>query len=429
MKLLRGFAMASLVLAIGGCPRGVPDGVVVVDFWGMGREGEVVRALVPEFERQNPGIRVRVQQIPWTAAQEKLLTAFAGDAMPDVAQLGNTWVPQFQMLNAIEDLTERVAASQAVLEQDYFDGIWDTNVIGGRLYGVPWYVDTRLLFYRKDILEAAGHPEPPRTWDEWMQMMRDVKRVTGPGNYAALLPTNEWQHPIVLAMQAGSGILRENATRGDFTSPEFRRAFEFYVNIFREGLAPPVGAQHISNVYQEFARGYFAMYFTGPWNIGEFRRRLPPEMQDRWMTAPMPGPDGPESGLSLAGGASLVLFRSSRQKQAAWKLIEYLSDPETQARFYELTGNLPATVSTWDKVGLQDDRHAAAFYRQLQRVQPAPKLPEWERIVTRVFEYSEEVIQGGMRIDRALESLNRDIDAMLEKRRWMMERQRAEVPA
>ena len=129
-----------------------------VRFWAMGREGEVVEQLVPEFERRNPGIRVDVQQIPWSAAHEKLLTAFVGDATPDVAQLGNTWVPEFQALNALEPLDARAAASSTVPRADYFAGIWDTNVIDGQTYGLPWYVDTRVLFYRPDLMAAAGYP-------------------------------------------------------------------------------------------------------------------------------------------------------------------------------------------------------------------------------------------------------------------------------
>ena len=83
--------VAALVLAAGCGPS--TSGETVLRFWAMGREGEVVTALLPEFERANPGVRVKVQQLPWTAAHEKLLTAFAGDATPDVCQLGNTWVP------------------------------------------------------------------------------------------------------------------------------------------------------------------------------------------------------------------------------------------------------------------------------------------------------------------------------------------------
>src|SRR6202022_1064996 len=116
-----------------------------VKFWGLGREGEVVAAMIPEFERRNPGIRVDVQQIPWTAAHEKLLTAFVGESVPDAAQMGNTWVPGFNAIGALEDLTPWVAKSKTIDQSDYFAGIWATNVIDDKLYGVPWYVDTRLL--------------------------------------------------------------------------------------------------------------------------------------------------------------------------------------------------------------------------------------------------------------------------------------------
>ena len=130
----------------------------------MGREGEVVTELIPEFERTHPGVRVVVQQLPWSAAHEKLLTAFAGDATPDVCQLGNTWIPEFAAMRALEPLDSRVAASPSIAVADYFGGIWNTNVVDGALLGVPWYVDTRLLFYRRDLLLRAGFDAPPRFW-------------------------------------------------------------------------------------------------------------------------------------------------------------------------------------------------------------------------------------------------------------------------
>ncbi len=165
----------TFLVALAGC--GEPqDGRITLDFWAMGREGEVVQELTREFERENPGIRVRVQQIPWSAAHEKLLTAFAGDAMPDVFQLGATWVPEFVALGAISPLDDRIAASPGIAREDFFAGIVDPNEIDGRLWGLPWYVDTRLLFYRKDILARAGYPEPPRTWAEWRAAMAQIKR-------------------------------------------------------------------------------------------------------------------------------------------------------------------------------------------------------------------------------------------------------------
>src|SRR5688572_9800278 len=132
-----------LWLLLFGC-GGRDDGREVVKCWAMGREGEVVAELIPEFERLNPGIRVELQQIPWTAAHEKLLTAFAGRVTPDIAQLGSSWVPELVALGALEPLDEEVAASAQVQPRDFFPGNWSGNVIDGRTWGVPWYADTRL---------------------------------------------------------------------------------------------------------------------------------------------------------------------------------------------------------------------------------------------------------------------------------------------
>src|SRR5262245_39027315 len=98
--LLRG-AVAAGTVALAACTR--PENRAL-RFWAMGREGEVVGELLTDFAREHPGLTVRVEQLPWTAAHEKLLTAFAGDATPDVAQLGNTWIAELAALGALEPL-------------------------------------------------------------------------------------------------------------------------------------------------------------------------------------------------------------------------------------------------------------------------------------------------------------------------------------
>ena len=388
--------------------------------WAMGREGEVVQELLTEFERRNPTIRVRVQQLPWTAAHEKLLTAFAGDALPDVAQLGNTWVPEFFALNALERLDERVALSKVIAPADYFPGIWATNGVGGGLYGIPWYVDTRVLFYRKDLLARAGFAHPPRSWSEWRQALVAVKARSGEG-YAILLPLNEFEPLLALGLQQDEALLRDGGRRGNFSGDGFRRALAFYVDVFRLGLAPEMSNTQISNVWTEFGRGLFSFYISGPWNIGEFKRRLPDSLQGAWMTAPLPGPEGP--GASTAGGSSLVVFRSSKHKEAAWRLIEYLSEPAVQLRFHELTGNLPPRRSAWQDARLASDPYAKAFRDQLERAKAAPAVPQWERIVNEMQLTAERVVREKVAIDEALRDLDRRVDAMLEKRRWMLERE------
>ena len=417
-------AGACLALLATGCRDADASGATTLRFWAFGREGEVVQELVRDFEQQNPGVRVHVQQIPWTAAHEKLLTAYVGDATPDLAQLGNTWVPEFEALNALAPLDSMVASSGAAVDpHHFFGGVWATNVVDGRLYGIPWYVDTRVLFYRRDLLADAGYREMPTTWAEWKTAMRRMKGRMGRDRYPILLPTNEWPQPVIFGLQAGSPVLKDGGRFGAFSDSSFRRAFEFYVGLFREGLAPSVSSNEIANRYQEFERGNVAMMITGPWEIGEFKNRLAPEAQGRWMTAPLPGPEGP--GVSMAGGASLVLFRASEHKEAAWRLIEFLAQPRQQARFYGLTGNLPARREAWEDSALAASPYTRAFRAQLDRVVPLPKVPEWEQIATKVFEYGEVAVRGRVPVPQALARLDRDVNALLEKRRWMLDR---EVP-
>lgn len=406
-----------LVAALAAC-SGSPDPNQLT-FWALGREGEIVAQMMPEFERRT-GIRVDVQQIPWTAAHEKLLTSYVGESVPDLAQVGNTWVPEFEAIDAITDLTDLAADSTSVDEQDYFEGIWATNVVNERLYAIPWYVDTRVLFYRSDILAAAGYDEMPRTWSEWQQAMDEI---AGEGRYAILLPMDEWPQATILALQSGADLV-ENGRRGAFRDPEFIRGLETYVNMFRQGWAPVYSRTQVANRYLQFAEGEFAMMITGPWEIAEFRNRLPAERQDDWMTAPMPAPDGsPWPGVSLAGGSSLVIFRDSPRKEAAWKLIEYLSEPEQQIRFFELMRNLPARRSAWEANSIRSNPYLNAFRLQLERVVPTPAIPEWERLTTLIAEAAERAIRAGRPVEEVAAHLDARTDQLLEKRRWMLDRE------
>ncbi|MBL8250029.1 MAG: sugar ABC transporter substrate-binding protein [Candidatus Competibacter sp.] len=408
-----------LGLALVACDSAA-DRTTIVEFWAMGQEGEQVKALLPEFERRHPALRVRVQQIPWSAAHEKLLTAYAGDSMPDAFQLGNTWIPEFVALRAIEPLDERLQRWPAGALDDFFPGILATNRLDGRIYALPWYVDTRLFFYRSDLLATAGFAEPPATWDDWLRAMRALKTADA-ARYAILLPINEWQLPVILALQRGAPLLREQNQYGDFQNPLFREAFAAYLALFDQGLAPPVSNAQMANLYQEFAKGTFALYVSGPWNIGEFGRRLPAELQPHWSTAALPTFDG-GAGVSLAGGASLALSRTSPRREAAWKLLEFLAEPQQQARFYQLTGDLPARQSAWSDPALANNRHAQAFRRQLQQVRATPPIPEWERIANRIAYYAELAVRRELTADAALAALDRDVDRILEKRRWLLAR-------
>ncbi len=399
-----------------GCRRD-PGEQLLLDFWAMGAEGENIQPLLPGFARRHPEITVRVQTVPWGAAHDLLLTAFAGGSSPDLCQLGNTWIPEFAAIGAIRPLDPFLADS-TLRPGDYFPGIWETNCIGGRVYGIPWYVDTRLLFYRSDLLAAAGYPRPPRDWGEWLDLSRRLVQQQ-PGRYALFLSTifNDWQVPAILILQNGGRLLRENDCYGAFSEPATLAALRYYITFFHDSLAV-INMSEVANIFQGFSEGVFSMMVTGPWNVSEMRKRMP-GLSGRWSTAPLPAG---RNRASVAGGASLVLFEKCRHPEAAWKFIRYLSEVETQQAFFSLTRDLPAVRAAWHTPEIENDRETGAFYRQLETAMPTPRIADWEQVAVKMQEHLEQVIYRRMSLEEAVVKLDRDVDRILEKRRWLLAR-------
>ena len=390
-----------------------------VTFWAMGQEGKHLEKLLTKFTRLHPEIPVKIQRIPWSSAHEKLLTAFAGQSTPDICQLGNTWIAEFESMGALTQLDSFVFGSPVIHSSNFFSGIWQTNVIHKKLYGIPWYVDTRVLFYRKDLLAKVGYRNPPKTWREWAEVSKRIKRISQPNkdgfaNYFPLAHNNP-HVPLILVMENRGRFLKKNKCYGAFEDPNTVNALQFYVDFFKKGLAPK-NMNRVSNIYQGFQTGFFSMFISGPWDINEIRKRVP-SLRNKWGTAPMP--KGKKS-VSVAGGASLVIFKSSKRKSEAWKVIEFLSRPKTQTEFFKLTRDLPAVREAWSDSTIRFDPQIRAFREQLETVQSTPKLAEWEQIASKMQEYLEKVIYDRMTLEQAVIDLDRDVDRILEKRRWLL---------
>jgi multiple sugar transport system substrate-binding protein len=398
-------------LPLTGCGRRAAG---AIDFWAMGAEAEKLPGLLKTLPRagQPP---VVVQPLPWSAAHEKLLTSYAGDSLPDMGQVGNSWLAELAAIDAIAPVPPALEAITA----GQFPGIVDTNRIGGRLVALPWYVDTRLQFYRKDLFERAGYAAPPERWEEWKRALHAVKKTKGEG-FAILLPINEYEHLTQMALSAGATFLNAEGTRGAFRDARFREALAFYKSLFAEKLAPIAGAAQISNVWNEFARGYFAVYPSGPWTIADMKDRLPKTLEGRWATQPIPGPDGP--GRSTPGGSSLVVYANARDPAACWQLVGDLLRPSTQQELQKVAGSLPPTRAVWASAGLTADPITEAFARQLDRTTALPKVPEWERIVAEMQIVADLFVRGRVTLDEAVADMDARADRLLEKRRWMLGR-------
>lgn len=382
--------------------------------WAMGKEAEYLLEHVHGLVVA--GHRVEVQRIPWSAAHEKLLTAFVAGTLPDVIQIGSTWIPEFVAVGALH-----CDSPEDFPQHDFFPGAQEGSRVGGQWCATPWYVDTRVLFYRRDLLERAGFSAPPHTWEEWRQAMHRIRQL-GPQHFGLLAPLDDWHLLVALAFQAGADLLRERDEYGNFQSPAFRRAFSFYVSLFHEGLVPFAGFGQVANVYQDFAAGLFTFYVTGPWNLEEFRRRLPASLQSKWATAVLPVPELGHPPVSVMGGASLAVTSSSDKREAARALIAHLVSTEELVRLYRKTGDLPARRSAWGDFSEEDSQRLAAFRNQLEHARTTPKIPEWERIAGLLTRYTELVVRRHLSEEEALARLDADTDRVLAKRRWLLQR-------
>src|SRR5215207_1855064 len=132
-----------------------------IEVWAMGTEGEKLGDFAAAFQDDNPDATVEVTAVPWDAAHDKIATAIAAGETPDVSLIGSTWMGEFGATGGLDP-----TPADLIDESAFFDAAWEGTVVDDTSYGVPWYVETRVLFYRTDLAEAAGYSEAPATWDD-----------------------------------------------------------------------------------------------------------------------------------------------------------------------------------------------------------------------------------------------------------------------
>jgi len=380
-----------------------------VTMWAMSTEGENAPLLMPAFERAT-GIGVDLQSLPWTAAHEKMLTAYAGNTLPDLMMVQNAWVPEFAAVGAIVPVPPALLADQ-------FPGIAEQVRVGRHRYGLPWVIGAHVQFYLAAPVRAAGYDRPPADWAGWTAMARRLK-ARDPDNWPMLMMLNWPEHLLSFAVQLGEPLLRDGGRFGNFRSDAFRTALGFYKSLFDGGLAPRLLSTEIEDPLTAFARGTFTLYPGQPYMVGDLNRRPAEIRRDQWATAAMPSPTG-DRPLGLVGGSCLAVTRNARDPARAWALARYLCAPATQLRFHAYTGDLPSRPSAWATL---TDPASRTFAAQIAHPGAEPVVAEWERIKTEMQLVAEHMVRGSFTVDAAAAEMDRRADRLLEKRRWMLDR-------
>jgi len=374
-----------------------PEGDISV--WAMGTEGDNLGVLADAFMEEFPDVSVEVTAVPWDAAHDRLVTAIAGGDVPDVSMIGTTWMGEFATMGGLAPTPDSIDPAA------FFEGAWDTTVVDGTSYGVPWYVETRLVYYRTDLAEEGGVTEAPATWEELTGLAQAT--VDGGAEFGISLQPGgigAWQTFMPFFWQAGGEIVDEDI---NFTldSEACVEAMTFYDSFFEEGLAQPT----VSDVPVEaqFADGTVGSFISGPWMIGIVTDAgADPET---WAVAHQPTA---VSGTSFVGGSNLAVFEQSDNQEAAWAFVEYLSRPEVQITWYETVSDLPSVQSAWDDEALAGDELLAAFGEQLDDAKAPPAIPTWEEVATAIDGQIEQVVVGDTSPEDGCAAMQEEADSI-----------------
>ena len=383
-------------------------------WWGMGAQGENAPKLLPRFEAAT-GIKVEVQSLPWTGVHEKLLSAHVGGSLPDVMLLANPWMAELTMLGALAP----VPPGHRALLEGQFPTLVEAVTVNGTAMAAPWTANSWIQYYRTDLLAELGHPAPPARWDEWTRMATAYKRRHS-DRFVTLHLLN-WPEPLInFGAQCGEPLLRDHATRGNFSSAGFRAALAFYKSIYDAGFSPKVTGVEAGDTVLDFTRGYYAILPADSETLGQLRRPTYAFPADRWSAAPTPSPTGREG--VWAAGDSLGVSRTSRHPEQAWALVEYLCGVPAQLQFHGLVGDLPSRPAAWAAPALARSRPEQAFARAIATGVTGPPVPESARISTEMQLVAEHMVRGEYGVDAAAAEMDRRIDAILAKRRWLLDK-------
>jgi multiple sugar transport system substrate-binding protein len=359
-----------------------------IEVWAMGTEGEKLQDFVKPFEEANPDATVKVTAVPWEAAHDKISAAIAGGKTPDVSLIGTTWMGEFAKAGGLDPTPKGL-----VDESDFYEGAWNSTVVGDTSYGVPWYVETRVLYYRTDVAKKAGWDKAPESWDELQKFAADLKKA-GVQYPVSLQPgqTGSWQSVLPFAWSNGAQITDEAGTEYTLDSPEMTEALEYYKSFFEKGYSQD-RVLDPGELENGFAKGSVGSFISGPWHIGLVEDAgLTP---DKYAVAPLPGKDsGP--GTSFTGGGDLAVFKDAKNRDAAWKLVRWMSEPETQQKWYETLSDLPAVKSAWESGKLADDPQLQVFGSQLDSAEAPPAVPTWEQVAAQIDSNVEKAVKGAV---------------------------------
>ena len=365
---------------------------------------EDVRNMTADFEKANPGIKVTLEFVPYEALHDKIVAAQgAGASGYDSVLIDVIWPAEFAKNGFVQDVTARIPADETA---KIFDGAWSTVEYDGKRWGMPWILDTKYLFYNKEMLEKAGIAAPPKTWEE---LTKQAKIIKDKGIV---------KFPIVWSWAQAEAIVCDYATlvdayKGNFFDngkPAFGSggsldAIKYMEQSLQDGLTNPNSREYLEeDVRKVFSAGEaaFALNWTYMYNMANDPKES--KVVGKVGIVPAPGIEGKSDASAVNGSMALSIPANSAHPEEAWKYITYMTSQPVQNKYAKLS--LPIWKSSYTDPAVTQGQEVlmAAAKVSIGRMFLRPTTPSYQELSSILQKRLQEVLLGKAKPEEAMQA-------------------------
>ncbi|UXN59177.1 extracellular solute-binding protein [Phyllobacterium zundukense] len=362
-----------------------------------------VRAMTEAFTKANPDVTVNLEFVPYEGLHDKTVLAQGSGGGYDVVLFDVIWPAEYATNKVLVDVTDKITPE---MTSGVLPGAWTTVEYDGKRYGMPWILDTKYLFYNKEILEKAGIKSPPKTWAELAEQAKIIKDK-------GLLAT-----PIAWSWSQAEAAICDYTTLvsaygGSFLKdgkPVFQTgggldALNYMVDSYKSGLTNPNSKEFLEeDVRRVFQNGEaaFALNWTYMYNMANDPKDS--KVVGKVGVVPAPGVEGKSTVSAVNGSMGLGITSTSKHPDEAWKYITFMTSQATQNQYAKLS--LPIWSSSYDDPAVtkgQEEMIAAAKV-SLAAMYPRPTTPKYQELSTGLQQAIQEALLGQAAPEDALKT-------------------------
>jgi multiple sugar transport system substrate-binding protein len=386
---------------------------------------DVIGPLLDQFNAVNPDIVARLEVGGATSDVQQqylntVLTSRSGDI--DIFLIDVVRPATYAAAGWAEPLNqffESEAAITAYLD-DILPGPIEANLIDGTLYALPAFTDAQFLYYRADLLEKYGF-EPPTTWEELMEQALAVTEGEGdPSLQGFNYQGFRGEGTICTFLQAlwsAGGHWIDDAGNVTLQTPEARRALEWYESTLQSGITVPEIAEMSTDLSrQQFQAGNVVFMLNWGYAWAHFQGSSPQATEVAGLVgvAPLPAFEGNQSATCI-GGWQWAINPFSANKDAAWRVLEFLASPDAQRVLAVQASNVPARHSLYDDPEvLEAAPHFGDFYDVIINARSRPVTAFYSDVSEAIRFPMNAFFARDLSIDEALEEMQRGVEEALD---------------